>query len=389
MQFPSIPFPLLGSSLGSILLIRLPALKYHPDRNPGRENEVNARFQTIQSAHEILTSPGQKAKYDANRARNSSRFPTASGVRGNPWQNVSAQYPPPPPRPGMPKRSAPSAASRYSSFNVPQTPKPSQEDPERRYEAWKNMRPSPSKGRSSQPGGGGSTSTSTARETRPPPPPPPPPRAPPSASQRQKTEASFGARRSGFAPKSPVGDEPQAANTSNYSTTRTHTSLFDEMPAGARRPRRASASVEKTNMFRDSFMETRQSTPYQSRGGERLNPFDGVANLGRAKSTREGYRRSDDEPDSPSKSHRRSSSVPDGSENSAQTDGQRTPQGSDTSSANRPSNSRFGERYKPSGDGEQAQKPFTAPTATHNRSSDTSLPDRTGNHSVASGRRTA
>ncbi|RSM11510.1 hypothetical protein CDV31_006721, partial [Fusarium ambrosium] len=70
------------------------ALKYHPDRNPGREDEVNTQFQVIQSAHEILSDPEQKAKYDASRTRN--RYPGASGVKGNPWANAGAQYPPPP-----------------------------------------------------------------------------------------------------------------------------------------------------------------------------------------------------------------------------------------------------------------------------------------------------
>ncbi|KAF4450130.1 hypothetical protein FALBO_16540 [Fusarium albosuccineum] len=52
------------------------ALKYHPDRNPGREQEVNTQFQVIQSAHEVLSDPNQKAKYDASRARN--KYPAAS-----------------------------------------------------------------------------------------------------------------------------------------------------------------------------------------------------------------------------------------------------------------------------------------------------------------------
>ncbi|KAF2840165.1 heat shock protein DnaJ, partial [Patellaria atrata CBS 101060] len=40
------------------------ALKYHPDRNPGRETECVPRFQAIQAAHEILTDNEVRAKYD-------------------------------------------------------------------------------------------------------------------------------------------------------------------------------------------------------------------------------------------------------------------------------------------------------------------------------------
>lgn len=44
------------------------ALKYHPDRNPGRETEFNAKFQQIQAAHELLTDPGRRKLYDRSRS---------------------------------------------------------------------------------------------------------------------------------------------------------------------------------------------------------------------------------------------------------------------------------------------------------------------------------
>ncbi|KAF3935909.1 hypothetical protein ABW20_dc0106070 [Dactylellina cionopaga] len=43
------------------------ALKYHPDRNPGREAEFNAKFQLIQAAHELLTDPARRKVYDRTR----------------------------------------------------------------------------------------------------------------------------------------------------------------------------------------------------------------------------------------------------------------------------------------------------------------------------------
>ncbi|OAP56406.1 hypothetical protein AYL99_09585 [Fonsecaea erecta] len=48
---------------------RLLAKQYHPDRNPGHEVEVVPKFQAVQAAHEILSDPVEKAKYDAGRAR--------------------------------------------------------------------------------------------------------------------------------------------------------------------------------------------------------------------------------------------------------------------------------------------------------------------------------
>ena len=45
------------------------ALKYHPDRNPGKEAEIVSKFQAIQFAHEVLEDAVVKAKYDADRKR--------------------------------------------------------------------------------------------------------------------------------------------------------------------------------------------------------------------------------------------------------------------------------------------------------------------------------
>ena len=45
------------------------ALKYHPDRNPGKELEFISKFQAIQAANEILSDPQQRLKYDTDRLR--------------------------------------------------------------------------------------------------------------------------------------------------------------------------------------------------------------------------------------------------------------------------------------------------------------------------------
>ncbi|OAA68443.1 heat shock protein DNAj [Niveomyces insectorum RCEF 264] len=335
------------------LEILLLALKYHPDRNPGKESEVNAKFQTIQAAHEVLTSPGQKSKYDAHRSRTANRYPTASGVRGNPWQDVAAQYPAPPRRPGQAPTSAarnsagrnpapgsgPSASSsahRYSSFGVPPSTKTSKEDLDSRYTAWKNMRQAPPKTRAGQSASSAYTAGTGARAGDKPtatpsasgaasmPPPPPPPQPPPrTASQRQKSEASFGARRNtGFFPRSPMGDEPPAANTSNYFTNRTHTRDFspDEesyqtgpSPSGQRRASTAETGfASNVNRSDESLFDTRQSTPYQTHGGEKLNPFDGVRGPASGPNRTKANRTAD--PQTRPEYRRRSSSLPDESD---------------------------------------------------------------------------
>ncbi|KAF9881808.1 DnaJ domain-containing protein [Colletotrichum karsti] len=247
------------------------ALKYHPDRNPGREAEVNSKFQMIQSAHEVLTDPDQRAKYDAGRTR--SRYPTASGVRGNPWQNAGSNFPPPPRRNATARNPAPapsSGANRYRNFAsgaAPTAKAHQQSDPEAKRNAWhafENMR--------------GKASQSQPKPKNEPPEPPkrPVPRTP---SQRQRAEAAFGARKGGYVPNSPVpGDEPPV-NASNYSTTSRHSNIFAD---NARRQ----GVPDPLAQFREGYTDTRQSTPYSSHSGEKTNPFDGVP-IGRAKSTRE------------------------------------------------------------------------------------------------------
>ncbi|KKY36891.1 hypothetical protein UCDDA912_g03118 [Diaporthe ampelina] len=124
------------------------ALKYHPDRNPGGEVEAGKRFTRIQAAYEVLTNPEQKQRYDTSRR---SRFPGASGVKGNPWQDVTKNYPPPPRPPGFPQRPPPpkrpgstTAADRYAQFAKdvpPNSPRNSRKPADATWKAWEEMRP--------------------------------------------------------------------------------------------------------------------------------------------------------------------------------------------------------------------------------------------------------
>ena len=129
---------------------QLQALTYHPDRNPGRESEVTAQFQRIQSAHEVLIDATERAKYDAGRRAGRTYGSTysggvPSGRRGNPWASAGSQWAPPP-KPPTARQPPPSAgAQRYKNFETPRTSAnyAAQEGPGARkanYEGWESMK---------------------------------------------------------------------------------------------------------------------------------------------------------------------------------------------------------------------------------------------------------
>lgn len=73
------------------------ARRLHPDRNPGREGEVEPRFRELTAAYELLRDPRRRARYDASRA------PRSTGAR---------QAPPSPPSPEPPRRAPSSGPAR-------------------------------------------------------------------------------------------------------------------------------------------------------------------------------------------------------------------------------------------------------------------------------------
>lgn len=115
---------------------------------------------------------------------------------------------------------------------------------------------------------------------------------PRTASQKQKAEAAFGTRKTGYVPRSPgLGDEPPVTSK-NYFTTRVHTNIFGQSSTGESE---ASASQnggpgaqpatpipDPLAKFRDSYLDARQSSPYHTTGGEKTR----VEGLGRTTSTR-------------------------------------------------------------------------------------------------------
>ncbi|VUC27212.1 unnamed protein product [Clonostachys rosea] len=260
------------------------ALKYHPDRNPGREQEVNSKFLIIQAAHDILTDPQKRAKYDATRTRSGAgRYAGSSGVKGNPWSDVSQQYPVPPRRRNdhAPRTNPSRGAERWNtrfSAGVPPTSKQNASD----AEAKKNFATAFEQMRNNKTQAGNKSNQGASRTSGPPPPTPPR-----SESARRRAENAFGtstARKAGYHPRgATAGDEPPVTSQ-NYSS-RPDNHRFETDSFGAQVP-----MEDPLRQFRDdSQAENRHRAPYTTHGGEKTNLFDGI-NVGRSKSMREAVR---------------------------------------------------------------------------------------------------
>ena len=147
------------------------ALKYHPDRNPGRESEVVTKFQQIQAAHEILCDPTQRLKYDnerkkyrglnvppynagSPRTRPPPRNAYSTTAPGEPYYPSRNPKPPPPPQRPPPQQhhtAFPSGADRFTGRNFRAPPPPTAQRPETRakeaearanvFTAWQKMKP--------------------------------------------------------------------------------------------------------------------------------------------------------------------------------------------------------------------------------------------------------
>ncbi|MCJ1388879.1 hypothetical protein MMC18_001730 [Xylographa bjoerkii] len=214
------------------------ALKYHPDRNPGKEIEFNSKFQEIQSAHEILIDPVQKSKYDADRRKtavlSSYTSPTATNAPGrSPYTN----FPPPPrPPPTTTKTTYPQSpstgANRYANFAANEKSWTRQNnDAQTKTDAaraWAEMKHGQNNGGSF----GKNTQHNRANlfqtqaNNEPPKGFTPRPRA--AWDQPQDKQGVFPGmaranttrvpKKAGFAPGTPGGDEPPARTNSSYST---------------------------------------------------------------------------------------------------------------------------------------------------------------------------
>ncbi|KAL4913513.1 hypothetical protein BDW62DRAFT_160751 [Aspergillus aurantiobrunneus] len=276
------------------------ALKYHPDRNPGREVESSAKFQAIQAAHEILIDPHQRLKYDTDRLRNGYFGPTkSSSARRDPTSSYGAAKPntkaPFSERPKSFHHGPSTGAQRYASYAraAPKQPWEKMRDETQTradaYRGFQEMKGSgmpgwssfdPRTGRAGQPGAVPRPTGATNGSAR-----------PKSAYEHMYTgakptadeavHAQSAKKKQGFAPRAAGGDEPMAANTASYRNA----SRFDRSGAApsptARKPAAGFPSGAE-NMSTPEYERTRSA--YATTGGEKT--FFSSSMLGRSGSAR-------------------------------------------------------------------------------------------------------
>ncbi|PGH37056.1 curved DNA-binding protein [[Emmonsia] crescens] len=312
------------------------ALKFHPDRNPGKELEFNAKFQAIQAAYEILTDPKERLKYDTGRLRagygkfygpprtsvppprpqyaqpNHSqprRAPTPAThprptpnptgqPRGTPTPGTQPRRPSEPnaqhhpqgfPHPGSYPIPPSAGAPKYTSYAKATSQKwdKTYEDTRTRADAFRGfqeMNPNPNPGEWSRfdPRTGRSNQSAST----------------PQPSQRTQSayEAYFNIpkpspqraqakKKQGFAPGTPGGDEPMAPNTSAYTSfnrARTSYPQPHSEPAPPPTAKKWPRQEESTDTNIPNLQRT--SSKYATAGGEKT--YVSGAGLGRSSSTR-------------------------------------------------------------------------------------------------------
>ncbi|KAF2493458.1 hypothetical protein BU16DRAFT_513377 [Lophium mytilinum] len=283
------------------------ALKCHPDRNPGCEEEFKTKFQVIQAAHEVLNDPERRFKYDLDRKKQTARNRPSAPPRNaySSFTTGASNYPPPPrrnpfptqaPRPPPPNKPQASTAStnganRFTHFPRPpptaQRPNTRDDADARRnvFQAWERMNPNK-----------------------------PPPNAEDAAYAR--TRANFPSqastagtakpglgrsnttrmpRKSGFDPATPGADEPQAHGSAYYTTARhSRDPPPDQTESDQSTPRKADPlrNFRTQERYDEDVPFTegqRHRTPYSSsHSGERMK-FSSEG-LGRSASTRNSPR---------------------------------------------------------------------------------------------------
>ncbi|KAL3467479.1 hypothetical protein BJX64DRAFT_273880 [Aspergillus heterothallicus] len=293
------------------------ALKYHPDRNPGRELEFNAKFQAIQSAHEILSDPGQRLRYDTERLRNgyygppktssarkdsSSGFPTAKPNTKAPFAERPKSF-----------HTGPSTgAQRYASYAraAPKQPwEKMRDETQTRADAyrgfqemkgntmpgWTSFDP---RGRTPQPGATRPTgATPNGHSAR-------PksayeyvhtgakPAGADTAAHSQSTKNTK--KKQGFAPHAAGGDEPMAANTASYRNASRFERFTPAPSPTARKPIVPETGFPSGAERMNTPEYERTSSKYASTGGEKT--FFSSSMLNRSASTRTSPKTSNSRP---------------------------------------------------------------------------------------------
>lgn len=297
------------------------ALRYHPDRNPGREVEFNAKFQAIQAAHEILIDPSQRGKYDADRIKAGMHKSYASPTAPTPPPRTPySNFAPPPRRPAppsasktaFPKSPPTGGAYRYANFATDEASWSSSNEEAKAKtnaaRAWAQMKAS--QNANAQSGSFGNRTRNRASsfqnksDTEKPKEATPRPRSGYEQFQDKPSEFPPGMSRAktmrvpkkqGFAPGTPGGDEPPAQNSSSYFTKsqpqypppppgppprkpdplRSDTHWSDPQRRNpvksAPPPRPYDTSPSKATLHPDPSPATsyRMSTPYATPGGEK------------------------------------------------------------------------------------------------------------------------
>lgn len=301
------------------------ALKYHPDRNPGKELEFNSKFQAIQAAHEVLTDPQQRAKYDSDRIRKGMLHTYTSPVRPNPPPRAAASNFPPPPRRtpqastntnfAAPPGTGPNRYSGSARNDPASAHKPFSDDAKARanaFKAWEQMRHGQGVPPQARPVPPRPTNTAAfqSREAGSYPPKEPAQRSAwdqtkephPGLPKMARSNTTRVPKKNGFAPGFSTGDEPPARNTSAYFNVakgeRPDISRPDFEPRSNPPPPPANQRTtpkrpDPMKAFRpqsateDPFANSeRISTPYATSGGERT--YFTSTGLGRSSTSRDG-----------------------------------------------------------------------------------------------------
>ncbi|KAE8144657.1 DnaJ domain protein [Aspergillus avenaceus] len=284
------------------------ALKYHPDRNPGKEVEFIAKFQAIQAANEILSDNQQRLRYDTDRLR--AGYGKYYGPpKTSPRKAQTNHHTPPSAKPHTKQSfsSRPqsfnggpsSGAQRYASYAraAPKQPwEKAQDEGQTRADAYRGFQDmkgnqgwsqfDPRTGRSGHASSTprANTSSQSARpksayeyfKTS--------PKPNPDSARAQSTK-----KKQGFAPRAAAGgDEPMATNTSSYSNVprgeRPHMKDFFG-PAPSPTARKAAAGFQtREDDLKPPDVE-RTGSKYAGTGGERT--FFSSAGLHRFASMRE------------------------------------------------------------------------------------------------------
>ncbi|BDD57187.1 hypothetical protein MAP00_002576 [Monascus purpureus] len=279
------------------------ALKYHPDRNPGREVEFISKFQAIQAAHEILCDPQLRLKYDTERLRaGHGKLYAASSQRANTARKPTTSTKPQPSTTFQASATS-TGAQRYASYARAPPWGKWQDDTQTKADAFRGFQEMKGgyngRGWSSfDPKTGTQPTANSYRASATPPRPKPVPTA---QSTRAKSAYEYfktasnpptpePKKKHGFAPRTAGGDEPPARNTEAYNRAHRHdrsNSYFESVPSPTAKKTSTDSRYQSESSGRSTPVPglERTSTKYFTTGGEKISLSS--PGLGRSTSVRD------------------------------------------------------------------------------------------------------